>query len=327
MLRLIKILEFIAQYCLKISPRERVLLLSDTYAASMRLAQYLFEIALSMGADAVLMVMPPFQVSGQEPPNLVASAMKGSQAVIFVTQGFGPGHSQARVEANQAGARVAHLVDITEEHLLNINLNLMLEDLRVIEARTLKLADMLTAAKTAHVRSSIGTELSMSLHGRTAIALYPTSGKGLYGVPDYAEAAIAPVEGSAEGLVVVDGSIPGWQTPLSEPLRWKVERGIVTDIQGSAKAVERLTKTLDTDANGRNVAELGIGTSHLVSRDIQGKRPDAAIIGTAHVGLGKNSSIGGKTDCRVHLDGVFTGITRLELDGVAVIENEVLMVQ
>ena len=325
MFRLIKPLEIIAQHCVGISPGERVLLLSDTYAASMRLAQYLFEIALSMGADAVMMVMPPFQVSGQEPPDLVTSAMKGSQAVIYVTQGFGPGHSQARVEANRAGARVAHLVDITEEHLLNINL--MLEDLRAIEARTLKLADMLTVAKTAHVRSSIGTELSMSLHGRTAIALHPMSCKGLYGVPDYSEAAIAPVEGSAEGLVVVDGSIPGWQKPLSEPLRWKVERGIVTDIQGSAKAVEKLTKTLDTDANGRNVAELGIGTSHLVSREIQGKRPDAAIIGTAHVGLGKNSSIGGKTDCRVHLDGVFTGITRLELDGVAVIENEVLLVQ
>ncbi len=324
MFRLIKPLEIIAQHCVGIRKGERVLLLSDTYAASMRLAHYLFEIALSMEADAVMMVMPPFQVSGQEPPDLVAAAMKGSQAVVYVTQGFGPGHSQARVEANRAGARVAHLVDITEEHLLNINLTL--EDLHAIETRTLKLADMLTSAKTAHVRSSMGTELYLSLDGRTAVALHPLSRKGLYGVPDYAEAAIAPVEGSSEGLVVVDGSIPGWQRPLSKPLKWKVERGIVTDIQGEAEAVQRLTKTLDTDPNGRNVAELGIGTSHLVSREISGKRPDAVIIGTAHIGLGKNSSIGGKTDSRVHLDGVFTGITRLELDGVAVIENSKLMV-
>jgi leucyl aminopeptidase (aminopeptidase T) len=123
---------------------------------------------------------------------------------------------------------------------------------------------------------------------------------------------------------VVDGSIPGWQKPLHKPFHWKVERGIVVDIQGEPGEVRRLTETLDTDPNGRALAELGIGTSHLVPRDIQGKRPDAAIIGTAHVGLGKNSSIGGKTDSRVHLDGVFTGITRLELDGVAVIENETL---
>jgi leucyl aminopeptidase (aminopeptidase T) len=324
MFQLIKPLEIIAQHCIGIREGERVLLLSDTYAASMRLAHYLFEIALSMGADAVMMVMPPFQVSGEEPPYVVAVAMKESQAVVYVTQGFGPGHSQARVEANRAGARVAHLVDITEEHLLNINLTL--GDLQTIETRTLKLADMLTSTRTAHIHSSLGTDLHLSLNGRTAIALHPMSRKGLYGVPDYAEAAIAPVEGSAQGLVVVDGSIPGWQTPLREPFRWKVEGGIVTDIQGEAGAVQRLTKTLDTDPNGRNVAELGIGTSHLVSRDIQGKRPDAAIIGTAHVGVGKNSSIGGKTDSRVHLDGVFTGITRLELDGVAVIENDILMV-
>ena len=324
MFQLIKPLEIIAEHCVKIKQGEKVLLLSDTYAASMRLAQYLFEIALSMKADAVMMIMPPTQVSGQEPPDIVASAMKGSQAVIYVTQGFGPGHSDARVEANRAGARVAHLVDITEEHLINVNLTL--NDLQVIETRTLKLADMLTVAKTAHIGSSIGTDLFMNLDGRTAIALHPMSCKGLYGVPDYAEAAIAPVEGSAEGVVVIDGSIPGWQRPLSEPFHWRVEHGIVVDIQGAAEAVRRLTNTLDTDINSRNVAELGIGTSHLVSRDIQGKRPDAAIVGTAHVGLGKNSSIGGKTDSRVHLDGVLTRITRLELDGVAVIENGVLKV-
>jgi leucyl aminopeptidase (aminopeptidase T) len=324
MFQLLKPLEIIAHHCVRISSGERVLVLSDTYAASMRLAQYLFEIALSMGADAVMMIMPPFQVSGQEPPDLVASAMKRSQAVIYVTQGFGPGHSNARVEANRAGARVAHLVDITEEHLININLTL--EDLQAIEARTLKLADKLTAAGTAHIGSSIGTDLFMTLAGRTAIALHPMSCRGLYGVPDYAEAAIAPVEGSAEGVVVIDGSIPGWQQPLNGPLRWRVEHGVVVDIQGPAEAVGRLTNILDTDSNSRNVAELGIGTSHLVSRNIQGKRPDAAIVGTAHVGLGKNSSIGGKIDSRVHLDGVLTKITRLELDGVAVIENGVLVV-
>jgi len=324
MFRLIKPLEIIAQHCVGIRKGEKVLLLSDTYAASMRLTHFLFEIALSMEADAVMMVMPPFRVSGQEPPDLVAAAMKGSQAVIYVTQGFGPGHSEARVEANRAGARVAHLVDVTEDHLLNINLTL--EDLQAIKTRTLKLADMLTSSRTAHVHSSMGTDLYLSLDGREAIALHPISRKGLYGVPFYAEAAIAPVEGSAQGLVVVDGSIPGWQKPLREPFRWTVERGIVTDIQGEAEAVERLTQTLDTDPNSYNLAELGIGTSHLVPPDIQGKRTDAAIIGTAHVGLGKNSSIGGNTDSKVHLDGLFTGITRLELDDVVVIENEVLMV-
>lgn len=324
MFQLIKPLEIIAKHCVGISEGERVLILSDTYAVSVRLAHYLFNIALSMGADAVMMVMPPLQVSGQEPPDLVATAMKLSQAVIYVTQGFGPGHSQARVEANQAGARVAHLVDITEEHLLNTNLTL--EDLQVIEARTLKLADMLTSAKTAHVQSSFGTDLHLNLNGRTAIALHPMSRKGLYGVPDYAEAAIAPVEGSAQGFVVVDGSIPGWQKPLRKPFRWKVENGVVTEIQGEVEDVQRLTNILDTDINGHKVAELGIGTSHLVSREIQGKRPDAAIIGTAHVGLGKNSTIGGKIEGKVHLDGVFTGIIRLELDRIAVIENGALII-
>ncbi len=163
----------------------------------------------------------------------------------------------------------------------------------------------------------------MSLEGRRALPLNPLSGGAV--VPDYGEAAISPVEGTTEGVVVADASVRGWGYVLRKPIRFEVKKGKVqveTVWSEIAEQAERFKKTLLMDQNASNcAAELGIGTSHLVSKVLRGTRhSDYAMLGTFHIACGRNNDIGGATLSTVHQDVLMTDGT-VKLDNVAVLEN------
>lgn len=74
------------------------------------------------------------------------------------------------------------------------------------------------------------------------------------------EAYIAPVEGTASGTLVFDGSLAGWGK-LADPVRVSVENGLVKQISGG-EAAQWLETTLNKcGPAARNIAELGIGTN------------------------------------------------------------------
>ena len=73
------------------------------------------------------------------------------------------------------------------------------------------------------------------MKGRKAVALVPFGKKGSFCVvPDYAEAACAPIEDSVEGVAVVDGSMvgdPDLQGIVEEPFA-TVYKYVTTDEKG-----------------------------------------------------------------------------------------------
>ena len=97
----------------------------------------------------------------------------------------------------------------------------------------------------------------------------------------------------------------------------QIKKGKIIDISGG-KDAEDLKKILARDdSNAKVVAELGIGTNHKVKK-LKGVRKDDAILGTIHVGFGKNNHIGGAMDSELHLDLMVKKPT-LELDGSVII--------
>ncbi len=86
-------------------------------------------------------------------------------------------------------------------------------------------------------------------------------------------------------------------------IRIEVNDGYAVKITGGSLA-KKLNKQLDeVGKEARNIAEFGIGTND--SAKLSGVLlEDEKVMGTIHIALGNNLSMGGKVDVPIHLDGV-----------------------
>jgi leucyl aminopeptidase (aminopeptidase T) len=137
---------------------------------------------------------------------------------------------------------------------------------------------------------------------------------GTYAAPPDIEVGAAPVEATASGRVLVDGSILFLgPAQLNAPVELTFEDGILVGCEGPD--AWRLQDALDRseDERMRNLAEVSIGLNPL-------SRPGGAplelegIVGGAHVALGNNVAYGGSVAARSHIDCVLLRAD-LELDG------------
>ena len=191
-------------------------------------------------------------------------------------------------------------------------------DYEQIAAFTLSLADRLRGSSKAHITTPLGTDLHISLAGRewkTDTGML--RGQGVYGNLPAGEIYIAPIEDSAEGLLVIDKSLPGLL--LQEPVRLIFKKGRVIQIEGGAGA-EYLQKAIAQHGDAtRVIAELGIGTNPQAR--LQGNIiTDEKVLGTIHVAIGRNDFIGGTNIATTHIDGVI-GQPTLEIDDKTLIDN------
>lgn len=219
-----------------------------------------------------------------------------------------------RVAIGKGTAR-AGLGAFIDQSILDIEMS---ADYGQIATFTDSLEERLRGSSTAHITPALGTDLRLSLAGRewkkdTGIL----RGQGAFGNLPAGETYIAPIEDSAEGVLVVDKCLPGLL--LSEPVRLVFEKGRVTHVEGGAGA-EYLQKAFAQHGeSARVVAELGIGTNPMAR--LQGNIiTDEKVLGTIHVAIGRNDFFGGKNVATIHIDGV-VGQPTLEIDGKMLIEN------
>jgi len=73
-----------------------------------------------------------------------------------------------------------------------------------------------------------------------------------------------------------------------------------------------------------NIAELGIGTNDqaIVTGEIL---EDEKVMGTAHIALGNNISMGGTCNVGIHVDGVFLN-PNIEIDGMVLLDKGILKI-
>jgi len=300
--------------CDVVHPKDKVLVIADDDGKSMWLGYLCLGTIKAMGAEANLIVMDPPEQRAAEPPITVSAAMKTVDVCVRVSDKAPLVHTTARKEASALGVRYCPLEIPVEE----IKMGASAKEVKLIKRRTEKLAEILGKSKTARITTPEGTDLTVSIAGRPPIPLHPLSPL-VSGIPSYAEAAVAPIEGTAEGRIVVDIAFIDWCCLLREPMHLTVKKGKVVDIKGYKPEVERVSKVLDTYKNADNIGELGIGTSHTIPQPIYGIRRDAARIGTAHFALGRNNDIGGKTLSEIHWDMLMNQAT-VEFDGKVVLK-------
>ncbi len=284
--------------CMGAKHDEKLLIVSDE--GKREIGLIIFENAKQLGYSALYCEMPLNERDGQEPPDEVASLMQLFD-VIFCPTSTSLTHTTARRNASLNGARVATFPGITKEVMIR-GLN---ADYQKIEALSNELKDILENGENVRVTAPNGTDISFSIRGRAA---YASKGlfhaKGESGNLPTGETYCAPIEGSANGVFIVDGSMAGLGLVKSANIRIEVEGGYAVRITGGAQA-KKLDKILhDVDSpDAFNIAEFGIGTNDKAK--LSGVLlEDEKVMGTIHIALGNNKSMGGHVDVPVHLDGV-----------------------
>lgn len=263
--------------------------------------------AHDLGIEASLLVMP-LKLPGGEPPAVVADALKSVPvAVLLTTRSLS--HTVARRQACEShGTRIASMpgADVARlEALLDIDY----DDLRV---RSEELAGLLEGAQRVRLTAAGGTDLSFEIRGRTVYRdVGDLSKPGAFGNLPAGEVCLAPIEGTAEGTVRIDGSVATLGR-LKEPISLKFSAGRAVEI--SDPRLKELLQSHGADA--LQLAEFGIGTNPragIVGNVLE----DEKAIGTTHVALGSNASMGGKIQVPIHIDAVLES-AQVEVDGRAI---------
>jgi leucyl aminopeptidase (aminopeptidase T) len=308
--------EAVVRECLGVRAGEEVLVICNP--VTRELGERLRAEAEGVGADAVLAMMAERASHAAEPPAPLAAAMAEADVVLAPTvQSLS--HTASRKAASERGARIATLPGVTDDMLARV----MSADMEALRRNGRALADALTGAAEARITCSNGSDLRLGLQGRTAI---PDAGEltepGAFGNLPCGEGFIAPVEGTGEGRLVVDGSIAAVGIP-EQPVTLTVEDGRLTDATGEAGA--RLMELLtEHGPEATSVAELGIGSNEkaiLTGNVLE----DEKILGTAHVAFGASAAIGGTVQVPVHLDCVVMK-PDVALDGEPIVRAGELLV-
>lgn len=282
---------------LAVKKNERVLILIDKRKRS--IGKLFLKASKHITTKADLLEMPVGKINGEEPPKDIADKMLEYDVGLFITS-KSLTHTKARKKACEKGMRIATLPNIT----LGILKRAIDIDYKRMNGLNLKLIEILNKGVEVEINSKQGTRIKFGIKGRNAIGkkdgIYDK--RGSYGNLPAGETYLAPVEKTAEGIFVVDGSLGGIGK-VDMPVKIYVRRGKVTRISGGASANKLRVVLERVGKKAKYVAEFGIGTNDRAK--IGGNLlEDEKVKGTCHIALGNNIGFGGKIDVPLHIDGV-----------------------
>lgn len=301
--------------CVKVKPGEEVLIVTEE--SKLSIAEAIAAAVYRVQAEPVLQIMVPRETDGQEPPASIAAAMKTSDAFISVV-GKSITHTHAVKDAIANGSRGAVLTQFSEDMMIHGGIE---GDFEAAKSECTAVAAALAGSEEIHLTTAAGTDLRYSARGRRGNSLYCMVEKGQFSTIPTVEANVSPLEGTANGVIVADGSIPYIGIGvLDEPVRCVVENGMIVSIEGGRQA-RMLKENLDSknDPNVYNVAEMGLGLNpkcHFMGFMLE----DEGVYGTAHIGIGTSITLGGTVKAACHYDLIMKDAT-VTADGKPILKD------
>ena len=215
--------------------------------------------------------------------------------VVIAMSNNSTSHTRFRWLTNVAGARFASLPHFDPEMFFTS----MAVDWEQLAKRTARLADAVNQGVSVVLSTPAGTSLSFSIAGRRAegddgLLAAP----GSFGNLPAGEVYLAPLEGTAEGVMVIEYAPT---RKLSSPLSLRIVAGEVVAIEGDDPHRHWLEGKFAQSSKNRNIAELGIGTNDRATRPDNVLEAEK-ILGTVHIALGDNSGFGGVVSTPFHED-------------------------
>lgn len=315
--QLAKVANTIVRVSLDVQPGEEVAIVAD-HASDFAVVDALVAAAQGLGAETSLLVQPRRKKAGEPGNKVISAALAGADVVIAPTSTaltFTPELDKARKEH---GTRVIVMTGVRRELLLA---GAGQADYNQVYAITRPLADRFIDGSTVRVTSEHGSDLTASIVDIAVGcgASFARNPGEISGFPS-GEAWMSPVTGSANGVLVADGSahMLGF---LKEPIRVTFKDGVAVDIDGGTQA-EELRGIISGVENGNNLGELSVGTNPAAG--FTGNiTEDKKRVGTVHFALG-NSVAGGTVRSPLHLDLLIRKPT-VEIDGEAVVRDGEVM--
>ena len=305
----------VVRTCMQIRPSEHVLVVTDPECSEV--GQSLYEAAAEVTDRVLLMMMPLTQKKGVEPPDPVAELMRQQDVVLIATKSSLT-HSRARMNASRENARIASMPGITSEILAKGG---MTADYGAMKKEISGLNALLRKRTMVKVRSPSGTDLAFTTGARWIL-----EDNGICNRPGQitnlptGKVFVLPKEGTANGKIVIDGSLDG--VILDEPITLLVENGNVINISGGQHAENMISKmdsiraTVKTSQIDKvaTLAEFGFGMN---ARSILSgsQLEDQVVRGSSYIAIGDNSSLGGTSKVGYQIRGVMLKPT-VELEDV-----------
>ena len=314
--------EVAVRICMAVKPGERVLILGDE--GSSLISQALSD-AASPIAEAVK--THTLEKLGTRPITEIPAGLQNTLEqfqphVSFYTASSRPGELKFRMaympavmQANPAGARHGHMINITPP--------LMMQGMRVdyqqIYDVTMRVHEIASQAKEIHVTNPKGTDFAATLnpdfnwipcHG-----LYHEPGK--WGNLPEGETFTSP--GNANGVLVVDELGDYFSERygiLDTPVRFEVEDGRVRSVQSEDRSLEKDVQSYIYGAeNADRVGEFAIGTNIALTGLVGNLLQDEKFPGV-HVAFGDpyGNQTGADWKSEHHVDVIPTQCT-IDVDG------------
>jgi aminopeptidase len=315
---------------------ERLLILGDTAGDGGELAREVGDVARSLHQKTETLIFDPVGGHGQEPPRHVWEAALGGEAVdgldkrdflepillkktsqedlraaldlvgerpetgadvIIAITRFSTSHTSFRKLLTAAQKKRFARMPLFERDMFFGPMDI---DWVSMAGFTRTLGRSLEGADYCEISSPTGTNLVLGVSARPVVVdAGILTEPGSFGNLPAGEVFIAPVEGTAEGTLVLEwGPLDRFKSPLKVGIR----EGRVVSVDGDTREdVHWLKDALAAHPDNSNVAELGIGTNPKAARP-DNVLESEKILGTVHVAFGDNHTFGGHTVAPYHQD-------------------------
>ena len=282
----------------------------------------MYEEASRVTDRILLVMMPPTQKTGKEPPLPVSDIMRKNRVIIIATKDSMT-HTRARAAATREGARIVSMPGIGR---IAFESGGMTADYNALQREISAMGSVFRRKRKVSVKSEAGTDVEFLTGDRwiledTGICNRPGQIANL----PAGKVFVLPKEGSMNGTIVIDGSWEGRM--LEEPLALKVEAGIVTEVSGGEIADE-ISAVFDVARLGLRsskrdqvwtVAEFGFGMNPKAAL-MGNKVEDLVVRGGAYFGFGDSTHIGGNARVGIHLRGSLVD-PEVSLEGSVIVSD------
>jgi leucyl aminopeptidase (aminopeptidase T) len=323
----------IIQQCLDLKPNQQLVIFCDETTVEPGVA--LAEAAESLGVSQTIVLVPTSiqrQIPAQTDLSLLAQGAAREARAILTCLNAAPEclpfreriletHWTARTRIGHmpgANLDVLALADVDFQQLVTECAHL---EVAMVHGRSLELI--------THTADGVAHNLTVDIGGwdRLPVASDGVIRDGAWGNVPSGETYIAPIEGSAHGSVVINGSVPGLVMEPGDEIILHFDLGCLTHIEpAGCPAALWLHETqfvraqVMGDAHWSNLAEVGIGCNDAVQHLTGNMLFDEKAAGTAHIALGSNMFMGGTIHASIHCDMV-TREPSVIVDGYTVVDR------
>lgn len=258
----------------------------------------------SAGATAAITVID-YEIRGAVEPTSMATAVLCEADYGFVLTGNNITHTDVHREAQEAGTQISSMWGVSEDTFLH---GPSPENYEEVDQRIRDIKGHLQGTSEVSIESKAGTDITFDVTDRPVLAL-GIKENDKTSAPDYpqGEVAVAPVEGTASGTVIVDVGVDVIGL-VDEPIELEFEEGNVVSIRGGNEARELQRLVDQADKNATNLAEFAVGTN-AEARLVDHIRETKKRLGTIHLAIGDNNTIGGTVKSNLHMDSIIANPT------------------